>query len=790
MKTKNLNTEELGHRWKRLTEVLAKLESSANEADTRFQAIDPILKEVLDWPRLATKCEYQTDSGPADYVCFVDERALVVVEAKRAPLDFGLKKNGVTPIAKLLKSGKDDLGKAIRQAVGYAKELASPVAVVTNAFEWVFIGLNTDGQDWKKGNGYVLVGRGLPEKDFETFHGIASPSGILSRHLFSLLAPKLGAPFPKPLEAIPNSHRSKSRNDRQMEFQMIGEEVFAGTLFKDRTYFQNHCYANPGAVSKDLALGRDYLKNLYPDLFAQTAGVATLAPAVQASGIDDSLVNASVFKKPVLILGEVGVGKSTFLERLFSVELKDKESNLIPIRVDLSTSPSMVEDVPKTICVTLEEALRTEHGIDIREDKFVRSVYHAELKRLKGTPQGRLAEVDAVAYLRYEIEEISKWEANVDHHLKRVFEHLRRSHRRGAVLIIDNVDQRDSSFQSAAFAQALVASTNWEISVFIALRPETYVRSSRSGTLSAYHNRAFTISPPRLEDVLDRRIEAGINLYSGNALASQGVTINYDTVVDYLLVIQRSLRQNPELIEFGLGIAGTNMRRLMDMFAFFMGSGHVHVDKILRSKDTYVIPLHELMRGVMFGDREFFDPNHPFIANLYDCKTNDSREPFGRLALLGILNQKGTEYAEIADLWTIIGDLGFHESQFNTFIEELLRYSLIESNLKTAERDDEPTSVRISPCGSYYYLVLVRKFAYLDIVLLTCPIEDEEVRQKIRDVQDIFQRLDRANHFIKYLDNLLIPHPELKRLSGWSSIRAELQSNMLAVDAGAKRFSH
>jgi type I restriction enzyme R subunit len=73
---------------------------------TRTQSRSPAIRSTVDWPKLVGMCktkdavdfsagqgitvrEYPTDIGPADYVLFVDRRAVGVIEAK--PEDWGHK---------------------------------------------------------------------------------------------------------------------------------------------------------------------------------------------------------------------------------------------------------------------------------------------------------------------------------------------------------------------------------------------------------------------------------------------------------------------------------------------------------------------------------------------------------------------------------------------------------------------------------------------------------------------------------------------------------------------------
>src|SRR5690606_1386871 len=62
-----------------------------NEADTRHQLIDPVLHDVLGWPRNRTRCELNAHPGFADYLrTRQDGTPALIIEAKREGLYLSL----------------------------------------------------------------------------------------------------------------------------------------------------------------------------------------------------------------------------------------------------------------------------------------------------------------------------------------------------------------------------------------------------------------------------------------------------------------------------------------------------------------------------------------------------------------------------------------------------------------------------------------------------------------------------------------------------------------------------
>ena len=63
-------------------------------------------------------------------------------------------------------------------------------------------------------------------------------------------------------------------------------------------------------------------------------------------------------------------------------------------------------------------------------------------------------------------------------------------------------------------------------------------------------------------------------------------------------------------------------------------------------------------------------------------------------------------------------------------------------------------SLRVTPSGLYHAYRLAANFQYIDAVIVDVPILNDSVREKIRVVEDIGDRLARAETFVSdYLDN-------------------------------------
>ena len=345
------------------------------------------------------------------------------------------------------------------------------------------------------------------------------------------------------------------------------------------------------------------------------------------------------------------------------------------------------------------------------------------------------------------------------------------------MLFIDNTDQRTEAVQQEAFLISQELAGNWPATIFVALRPETFHRSQREGTLSGYHPKAFTISPPRIDTVLERRLTFALKLTRGEVpiyTLSDSVSVNLSNLDTVLEIFLRSLRENRRLVEAIDNIASGNVRRALDLVKGFFGSGHVDTQKILDIEERggrYIIPLHEFERAVIFGENRHYDPSTSHIANLFDINHLDGKEHFLLPSVLTLVlshSQRRTREGFVETQWIYdrLQGQGFTVNQIDLAMIKSSRYFLVESETRTTLRSDGvPNTLRITPIGAYHLQRLIRHFTYVDAIIVDTPILDPDTREDLENSTTIVERLRRVEKFRTYLDTQW----EDSGLQGWKS---------------------
>ncbi|MFC7718540.1 hypothetical protein [Nonomuraea recticatena] len=628
-----------------ITELAAEYSASSpqsrNEATTRLQLIDRIFFDALQWPREQCLPEESHEGTYVDYVLGLPRRQ-IIVEAKKEGIYFELPLDADSRIIALpaLTRKNGNLDSALRQVGSYCMSRGVPIAVACNGHQLVaFSGSRVDGVAPTTGKAIVFRTLGEMASDFINLWNCLSYPSITRGYLQSLLVGETLPPAPEKLSRrLIYFPGVKRRNELEHELRILGE-IFLQDLVKDPNLereFLRECYCSSGALSQYTLISKEILKNRY---VAWADGRSkTVTAATDKTGASKDLLDAvaakSVTQRPVILLGDVGVGKTSFIKHLVSVEAREELKKGIVLYVDFGREPALRTDLQNYVLDSFERQLKIDHGIDLQSDAFVRGIYHGDLLAMRTGIYGFLREADPVAYRMKEVELLASKMENKGGHLKRAVEHLISGERRTIVAFLDNIDQRPDDFQEEVFLISQSLAETWPITCFVTLRPSTYNKSRRQGSLSAYQNRVFTISPPRIDLVVRKRLEYALDKLvnsGGLTLGSEGITVESRLLREYIEVIVQSMQRNASLAECIDNISAGNVRDALDLLTNFVGSGHVDTRKILDIKQqtgSYYIPLHEFLRAVIYGDNEHYSPDASFVANMFDIISVQAEEHF------------------------------------------------------------------------------------------------------------------------------------------------------------------
>ena len=221
-----------------------------------------------------------------------------------------------------------------------------------------------------------------------------------------------------------------------------------------------------------------------------------------------------------------------------------------------------------------------------------------------------------------------------------------------------------------------------------------------------------------------------------------------------------SMEDNEDLIKAIDNMSGGNIRAGLDLIRQFFGSGHIDTDKIidiLRMSGRYIIPLHEFLRAVIYGDNRHYHPASSPVANMLSVSSIDRREHFLIPVCLTVIRRTGGNdgWLDTNILFDRVQSFGFLPAQINAALQRSTEGGLIETSGRRPfiRESDLPDEVRIRTPGVYHLDYLLSLFVYLDAVITDTPILEDTWWSQIAYEESIDTRLDRAEIFLEYLDD-------------------------------------
>jgi len=746
-----------------------------NEAETRFHFIDEFLITCLGWDRETIHVENYESGEYTDYE--LGKPRSLILEAKREDATFELpvdpQRKFIQPLCSIM-----DLCRmaksAIEQVQGYCAKRGVRYAVISNGPQLIaFIAVRLDGKSPFDGMAFVIDSFSQLKLRFMDIYQYLSPAGIEAHKLLSILeANGIGGIPDKLSTLLPNYRSYRYQNDSQLRMvaELLLEDVPRTSEVESRFY--KECYCESGPLAQDALISKSLLKARYAALFNPTEASPSLSPVRgKHNNISSEILAEGLSRRPIVLIGDVGVGKTSFIRNLILIQATEEFKNSIYIYLDLGVNSFLESDLEAYIYKEIDRQLREDYSIDINEKSFIYSVYKDEIQRFENGIYGSLKDSNKIQFDLKLLEMLEEKISSKEEHLKSIFMRISKSHKKQIIIILDNIDQRDLDIQQKAFIISQSIAQHWHAIVFLAVRPNTFHSSKRSGALSAYPNKVFYIMPPRPELVLEKRLIFALNMAEGRMpLESiQSVSINLTDIALFIKALLRSVRKK-ELAEFLSNITGGNVRSMIDFVTKFIGSPNVDSDKIieLTAKEEYIIPLHEFSKSALLGDYSHYDSTSSLAMNIFDIRFPDKREHFLCLFILGYLNYDASHRNHEGFVSTInieeqMQSIGYSQEQTESALRRLTNKKLIETTQRftfeessgTDLQGDMPEAFRITTIGAYHLSRWCGTFEYLDAMVFDTPMFEESFRDQCKKNLgsfDITVREHRTLRFKEYLN--------------------------------------
>jgi len=778
----------------RFKEILERDWTRLSEADTRSKIIDPIFKECLNWDEEDISREPHSASGFADYIFKMNDRHILVLEAKKKGVPFRIPDNFKNRHYKIngVISECKDLISTIEQAQRYCIDQGIRVGIVTNGYQYVIFEAFRSGSPWREGKCVIYHSFEDISHNFGSFWNLLNKNSVENGSLIKVLSetPETKL-FERPLDKVHNKEEKLTRNYLHEYVLPFVEYIFSEITDPSQLDILNKCYVYEKAYGSADAEIRTYFIDRMP-YYAEQYNIKSFIEEDKDAGIFrinfekcENLVKSKAAKgSMILLLGGVGAGKTTFLHRFFKIILKDK-LKFFWFYIDFRKSP-------------------------IVESEFEEFIYQKIINQF---------EVEYINAVREELEKISDKfsislnKNNPKKYVSSLFATLR-CLGYSIALVVDNVDQHKAELQESIFLVTEHITDELQLVTIFPLREESYYRSTLIGALDAYDKRKFHIPSPKFEFVILNRINYLLDSLKKPPeeikkilKTSLDLEDKIEEIAIFFNIIKNSIkRKSPNrassITYFITQISAGNMRVALKMFNAFLVSGNTKVEemfRIYRDGGGYQIAYYQFLKSVILEDSKYYIGDKSSIMNIFEINRPFSESHFLNLRILNYayINKAndspvGRGFIEINRLKSEAEDLFINPKAVEEALLRLAKFDLISFENQSKTDIKNASYFCITSTGSYYLTQLSKHFIYLDLIAGDTPISDINVVEKIRtliDRTDIDDRLKKTEILLDYLkefeDNEFNENPEYK---GSDLTNKQFMEDIIRNYYGEKRY--
>ena len=479
-----------------------------NEQDTRFQVIDRMLTEVLGWDHNEVCTEKHVDSGYIDYLLCSEGRNRLVIEAKRSARLLIDTRDPKLANYKISGSVLDSAQDGIDQARNYCVNTGVAFAGLTTGFEWIgFIAIRADGKPPSEGRAIVFPNLESIRDNFAVFFDLFSKKGLLD-NLYQVRVHEvegLQAHHSERLyQVVIDSHiRLLSKSKLAADLDQVFNGFFSTMSGEADSDMLAKCFVE----SKESREADISLKKIAGNLINQ---IQVVSPGKGQELQEHIRIAVETHRGEfVLIIGNKGAGKSTFIDRFFRIVLDDElRKQCLVIRVDLADSNGDLSTITNWLIEQLkdkiEESLFSGASPSFEE---LQGIFYREYQRWRKGEFKFLYQSNRDEFKIKFGEHVSKLiSENPEKYIRYLLQHSIRSRKLMPCLIFDNTDHFPQPFQERVFQFAQSIYRGLFSFVICPITDRTIWQLSKSGPFQSYTTKSFYLPIPSTKEILTKRI--------------------------------------------------------------------------------------------------------------------------------------------------------------------------------------------------------------------------------------------------------------------------------------------
>lgn len=624
-----------------------------NESDTRLKVLDRMLFEALNWEHEAVFTEPPSESGYIDYLLTTGERrGVLVIEAKR----FGLlkpatKMNEIVhvsltgPVVKPLVPG-------IRQAMRYATENGVSVAAVADGNTWLFFKASrTDGKPPMEGKGILFPSLNTIASNFAKFFELADVSAINRRLHIAQLNEAEGVMIPEAEQHYyvlnPRDANMRKRDPLASDAALLFSQFFSRLSNEQDREMLRDCFVETSESQRaDLELEK---------LIQRVLNTITPLETGQGGALRAELERTirSGSSETILLIGNKGAGKSTFIDRFFEQVLPMRlRAKCVVARVDLGEFHGDSKGILSW--VTLQLRSRLENSICANSPPTyndLMGIFFSEYQRWSVGSRKHLYESNRAEFkdqFGRHIEE--RRERYPEEYVRLLLQWAARGHQKLPCLIFDNTDQFPAEIQDQVYQLAHSYESAASVFNVVPITDRTVWRLSNAGALQSYSATSFYLPVPDAKEIISRRVDFLKSKVQSEPVAAKsyfsrrGFQVEVNDLAILADAVGKVFVENDYVSGFIGRLGNFDIRRMLRIAERIFLSPELRIDEIIKSKfggEDVTADRYRTHRALIRGEYDrFSESNNEYISNLFHTDSERPEPPLLSFYILWILRQK------------------------------------------------------------------------------------------------------------------------------------------------------
>jgi energy-coupling factor transporter ATP-binding protein EcfA2 len=771
-------------------ELESSLKANPNEAAMRFEILDRVLIEGLGWNRQNIDVEDATTDGFVDYtLCAPDGTPVGIIEAKRTgKLVVGTASTKLSALALKGSVLKSMLGPT-RQALGYAAEKSVPIACVTDGNRWLFFQTNRrDGKPPLDGKGIFFPNLASVFAEFPRFHDLLSPEGFsqrlglvqLNRGEGLVTSGEEDQAFVSPA----NLAKMHERNALSQDASLLFKQFFSSITSESDRDMLSECFVETSESKKaDLEI-----QKITQKLLNGIKSIDSSDSLLLQNEIERTLTTLQ--SETILLVGNKGSGKSTFLSRFFRSVLDPKlRGSCVVLRIQLDKCPrneraSLAEWALRQLRDQVESHVCKGERATYDD---LRGVFYSEYQRKRDGALEPLYRNDPEGFRTEFGLYLERFrEAEPEKYVQAFLERSVVSDKKLPIVIFDNADNYPSELQDAVFQLAHAIGQSATVLNIVPITDRTVWRLSKSGALQSYNAQSFYLPVPEAKQVLRKRIDfVKRRLNEDPDLAksyfsAKGFRVTLDNIDRFAEAVERLFVDNDFVSGLIGRLANFDIRRMLRIAERIFMSPETRIDEVVKGSFGFQPGQAETLRihrALIKGEYDrYVESENTYILNLFWTDRISPASPLLAYYLLWTLRQRlSLARADSVDSrhWTA-GELarffeaaGVSMEQTMVVLQRLRDRALIEPHDPNILSVGSGDRVAITEAGVAHIELCLNSAVYLEQMALATGINDKAVFNNLRIERDkansaSFENIRRS--FVDYvvaLDTVRLTLPQV-----------------------------